>query len=259
MIVFPFGMDILYFSSVDSVVKLWRLGLRELSPHIVFADSSKQITVSAGSNVTVNFTAQNQIGVDSGYIVIHFDTVALSLKSLQLPPSWVIVDSSTSNGTLDLHITADSSATLPSPIITLTFNTYLSTPSAKVYLDSANLYGKRITFDCQALSNASADSVEIDFDGCGDSTLLALMNHAAPFSIESIQPNPAQNEITVTLSGAAQPTVEMYDALGRAQDVRSTSLPSGVVLDVSGVPSGSYILRVSDGEYVQSRRVVIQH
>jgi hypothetical protein len=151
----------------------------------------------------------------------------------------------------------------------LTFKTYLGSSSAKVYLDSANLYGSRQNCDCAALSVAPADSVQINFTGCGDSLILAAMNDSLPFYIERIQPNPAQDKITVMLSGSANPTIEMYDALGRIVLVPPTtpqpppSLEGGVggaiVLDVTNVPSGIYFLRLSMGGYVQSRSVVVQH
>ncbi len=270
--------EVTYDSTIASGGCLWKLDLDSLnifSTNFAFADSTKQKTVTAGNKVTVDFSpsTSDPIGIDSAHFVFHFDATSLLLDSLALSTSWVIRDSTTGPGYVDFFITADSDEPLQTPIITLTFNTYLSPSglSAKVYLDSAHLFGHRLNCDCAALSLSLADSVEIDFEGCGDSTLLALMNHAAPFSIESIQPNPAQEEITVTLSGAAQPTIEMYDALGRevlAQGTTPQPPPSlgggvrageGVRLDVSSVPSGSYILRVSDGEDVQSRRVVVQH
>ncbi len=266
--IFLFGVDSLnggYASDSNGVGVYWMLNIDSMqyfNSTIVgqFADSSKILSVKPGTSVTVNYipTMDAMVGVDSVHFAIRYVSSSLVLSNLVIPPGWSILDSSTSNGFVNLLITDTSSVALPTPVLQLTFKTYLGSSYAKVYLDSAHLYGHRLNCDCAALSLSLADSVEIDFDGCGDSNLLALMNHAAPFSIESIQPNPAQNEITVTLSGTAQPTIEMYDALGRAQDVRSTSLPPAVVLDVSGVPSGIYYLRLMSDGYVESRSVVVQ-
>jgi photosystem II stability/assembly factor-like uncharacterized protein len=257
-------------TNTDSGGGVWELNLDSLnmfSTIFSFPDSTKLITIPVGNKVTVNFSPQTSdpIGVDSGHIVIHFDSTTLTLDSLALPPSWVIRDSTSGPGYLNIFITADSSQPLPNPIITLTFNTYLSSnSSAKVYLDSAHLYGHRLNCDCSALStDVDSVEVEVDFAGCADSILLAVMNGGQiVFNIESIQPNPAADEVTVQLSGSVQPEIEMFDALGRSVLTTPQPPPSigeGVVFDVSKVPSGIYFLRLSSGGYVQSRSVVVQH
>ncbi len=255
------------FTTNNQVPMLWYLNLDSMQDHFSstvspqFADSSRVIAVAPGSNVTVSFLPMidSTIGVDSAHFAIHYDSASLALTNLIIPLGWSILDSSSINGILNVLLTDTSSQTLPTPVLQLTFKTYLTSSTAKVYLDSANLYGHRLNCDCAALSTSGPDSVQINFTGCADSLLLAAMNDSLPFYIESIQPNPAQNEITVTLSGSANPQIEIYDALGREQDVRSTSLQSGVSLDVSNVPAGIYFIRVSEGGYVQSRSVVVSH
>ncbi len=196
-----------YIFSVDSTTRstLWSLDVDSMQyfrTGFAFPDSTKRTIIKAGTAVTLNLTAdQSQLGIDSGHIVIRFDS-ALGLQGVKLPPSWVITDSSVRGGVLELTIKGDSNTELPNPILQLTFNTYLASPSAKIYLDYAHLFGKRLNCDCQALSADGADSVEIDFDGCGDSLLLHYMATGSPFQINSIQPNPLSSTTTLKLSSS---------------------------------------------------------
>lgn len=86
---------------------LWELNLDSLNTFgttFVFPVSTTQKTVTPGQKVTVNFSPKtaDPIGIDSGHIVIHYDSTTLTLDSLALPPSWVIRDSTSGPGYLDL-------------------------------------------------------------------------------------------------------------------------------------------------------------
>ncbi len=246
--------------------QLWMLNVDSMQyfpTGIAFPDGTKRTGVSAGTPVTVNYSPQTSdaVGIDTGHLVFHYDTRSLVLSALKLPASWNILDSSTANGIIQLTFTADSSADIPSPLVSMEFNTYLSSSSAKVYVDSAYLSGHRLNCDCQALSILGPDSVEIDFDGCGDSTILAAMEHEPPFRIESIVPNPAQNQLMITGRGLAGASVELYTALGTTPQPPPPSLRSaggGVMLDVSSLPSGIYFLRLSESGFVETRSVAIE-
>jgi photosystem II stability/assembly factor-like uncharacterized protein len=239
--------------------RLWYLNTDSLN---IFS-SSLHLTQSTSSvsSLSVLFHPQidSTVRVDTAHFAIRYDT-SLLLKSLQLPAGWNILDSSLNGNTINITI-FDTLSIIDTPSVTLNFEPIL-TPSqifGTVWLDSTNLYGKWMNCDISAHSTSAPDSVQINFNACGDSLLLAAMSDKPLFTIESIQPNPAQNEITVQLSGNVQPVIEMYDALGREQDVRSTSLQSGITLDVSKLPSGIYFLRVSADGYVVSRCVVVEH
>ena len=265
--------NLIFCSTDDSLGEgiVWYLNLDSLNllgTTFTFSDSTTQKTVMPGQKVTVNFSPKtaDPIGIDSAHIVIHFDSTSLTLDSLEIPPAWVVYDSSSGPGYVNLYITADSSQPLPNPILTLIFSTYLSSStSAKVWLDSANLSGHRLNCDCAVASASGPDSVQINFTGCGDSILLAVMNDSLPFTIESIVPNPAQDEITIQVAAVGDHhaiSVEMYDALGRevtASPQPLSLLGEGLSIDVSNVPSGIYFVRLSSGGYVQSRSVVVGH
>ncbi len=271
---------LLYVIGFDSTryAQLWMLNIDSLntvtsSSSVQLGNGLKQETIYSGDTVRVYYLSDSglgsEIGSDSISISISFDTNSLSLVRFVPDSGWSIKDSSYSNGTYHLLLVDSDSLGLDSSAVILRadFASYLSsTPQSKVYLDSVHFYGHRLNCDCAVASVTGADSVEIDFEGCADSLLLAAMSGKPLFTIESIQPNPAQDEITVHLSGNVQPVIEMYDALGRSvlncnptTPQPPPSIGGGVILDVSNVPSGIYFVRVSAGGYVQSRSVVVQH
>jgi hypothetical protein len=179
-----------------------------------------------------------------------------------------------------LHFAVGSQAgslTYADTIGTITFRVYLSdsifTPLSLSNVTFTNSLS--LTDDCVASILDSGASFTYLYR-CGEPIIQDEMENVTPFSIESIVPNPAGDEITIELSGDAQPVIEMYDALGRSvlttpRIVGDASPPiprivgdasfigGGVTLDVSSVPSGIYFLRVSSGGFVESRSVVVQH
>jgi hypothetical protein len=266
-----------YISTYDSVIgaQIWMLNLDSLNifpMRFTLADGTKRETVQAGDTVSVYYRPETDtlIGIDSAHFVVRFDSDAMGLRDYTLPPGWKVLSSHESSGTLDLWLIGDTTAPLPNPVLRVAFNTYLSAgdnhplpppwkgggSSAFVYLDSAHLYGHRLNCDCQALSVANPDSVEIDFTGCGDSTLARFMQTGSPFTIESIVPNPARSSLRVEGKGQGV-SCEFTDNLGRSI-LPSTLYALPFTLDVKSIPSGVYYLRLSQDGFVQTRRIIIQ-
>ena len=166
------------------------------------------------------------------------------------------------NGLLDQSI-AMQPATDRDTIATLQFQTYLTKNiSTGIQLThqqflSAGAISPPCVATMDTISIPSNFTLELS---CGDSTILAAWNDSPPFSIESIHPNPAQDEITVDISGNAQPEIQMYDALGRSITLPSSFNlhPSSFTVDVSSIPTGLYFLRLSQNGFSQSRSIAIQ-
>jgi hypothetical protein len=195
-------------------------------------------------------------GFDTVHFAIRFDD-ALDLRNIRLPAGWNILDSSAKHGSLDLWIVSNSQP-LPSQLLVLSFGTALARRFARVYLDSIHFFSPPAICGDNTLSLAAPDSVEIDFEGCGDSTLLRFMATGSPFEIESVTPNPARDEISVhfSRSSKAPVTYTLFDALG-VNKLRGEAEASDILFDVSLLPSGVYYLRIAQSDYVQTRRIVI--
>lgn len=240
--------------------KLWYLNLDSIQ---YFASKLRPVQrVLSGNGLTVVFAFEidSSVGVDTAHFVIHYDTASLALSALLLPDQWIILDSSSHGDMLDLTM-VDTSSKIQNPNIMLTFQPFVAPGklSAKVWLDSAIFSGYRISCNVAALSVVGSDSVEIDFTGCGDSTLLRFMSGQSPFEIVSVQPNPASGELDVMLSRATGTAVayELYDALGSTR-LRGITEGSDIALDVSSLPQGIYFFRAStEGATPVSRKIAI--
>ena len=106
----------------------------------------------------------------------------------------------------------------------LTFQVYL-TDSTETPLTLSNISfnnSLNLPNDCIASIDDASSGFTYTYQ-CGEQIIQDAMN-SIPFSITSIAPNPAQNEITITGTGMQSTTLELYDVLGRERDVRSTSL-----------------------------------
>ena len=156
-----------------------------------------------------------------------------------------------------LHIAWGSPSSLPDTIGTLTFQVYL-TDSSTTPLTLSNISFQTtdsLPADCIA-SFGNAGSGFTYLYQCGDHELQTyLLTGNVPFTIESIVPNPAESEIRVSGIGSGV-SAELVDALGRTV-IPSALYPLPFPLDVSGLPSGIYFLRLSENGYTVSRSVSI--
>ncbi len=251
-----------------------------------FRGGTKQKTISPGDTAFVQFLSTDTLGsnvaVDSVFLWASYDTQAVSPVTFTPPPGWKIADTQLRMGRIYAELIDTDSVSLDSSrtLLTISYRTWLNGGGragstdlrTMIYLDSVHTFGHRLNCDCAVSSILSADtasislyaaldSVELDFAGCGDSILLSFMNGGKlVFNIESIVPNPAQNEIRVSVTGltVSGMGVELFDMLGRQQNANPTFLLSEIAVDVSNIPPGTYYLRLAASGYVQTRKVSIE-
>ena len=127
---------------------------------------------------------------------------------------------------------------------------------------SVSLAGAAITSsDPRCLSlTANSDVVNIRIQGCGNSTLMQFMRTGQPFSIQSITPNPATNNINIHFQNASRQPIsfELTDVLGAVRQ-RGVTSEEQLLVDATSLPSGVYYFRASQNAGgVVSRSVLVQ-
>ena len=218
--------------------------------------STTTITLRTPHSFWNGFTA------DSVSVRLVFNTAALSEKSVSLAPGWSVSYVEPLADGARFHFVRTTANIEPdSSLATITFQTYLTSESSPtIALDEIN-WDRDTTFrDCMVSALSASDTVRVNLQlSCEDSILLFYMKTGTiPLRIESIQPNPAREEVVVTThsSSGALLSYEVFDALGRGMvsgSVASTSFS----INVKSFPSGTYYLRVSGGGFVETKRIAV--
>ena len=173
---------------------------------------------------------------------------------------------------------APTAAHSPDTIGTLTFQVYLTDSSATpLSLSDITFNGPlNLPLDCIASVDSNGSGFQYLYR-CGDLTIQQAMEHEPPFSITGVVPNPASTVLAVTGTGIREPgsgnpgselrdpksdlEFQLFDALGNCVLVHHSPLSTihfETALNVSGLPSGIYFLRISSGGYAESRSVAIE-
>ncbi|GEM_PF-2961237 len=140
-------------------------------------------------------------------------------------------------------------------LVLVTGRTYL-TDTMATNISLSNVACNASSSQCFGLDSNAAHIPFTYLPACAD-PLISHVIGKRPFEVLSITPNPAKNEIIVRLSQTPDPVQgELFDVLGdisvRVEDVR------GIPLDVHSLPSSLYYLRLSQGKYYVTKRIVIE-
>jgi len=243
---------------------LWMLDLDSLqSPKADFAPTFSNGTtltsLSAGDTLRLVMNPLSDLFQDSAHFTISYDPDVLSWKGASLPAGWSVTSSNTT-GLLDLVCINGSSQSLLNQTFSISFNTILSKLGSEVVVERAQVLSHEFSSDCLAENLPPPDTLRFSFTGCGDSALFHFMQTGKfPFTVQSIVPNPASGNLTVTLSSSATNSVqyEIFDALGHTS-LEGTMNGTPSTIDLQGLASGSYFLRLSAQGQTESRRIVVE-
>lgn len=94
---------------------------------------------------------------------------------------------------------------------------------------------------------------------CSYSSPIGINEHAIP-SVLEVYPNPADQELNVNTSRLAgnDYTIALYNAQGQLVSTQAADVDGTTTINTSTLPAGMYLMRVSNGESVWTKSVVVR-
>lgn len=212
---------------------------------VVKGKSSAPVLLAAGTNIGFG-------SIDMGQTFIK--PIALTNQS----SNGIQVDSIVSVSTSTKHFKVDS-VSLPKTIFkgdSLWLAVSFKPDSNKLYLDTINVY-----------SNAQNSPLKIVFFGIGKVPLIVEQQntqHPLAYQLEQNYPNPFNPSTTIkfSLERTNHTSLRVYDMLGReVAVVVDETLTSGTYeyqFNGENLSSGVYLFRITSGEYIQTKKMILQ-
>ncbi len=190
-------------------------------------DNRAQSGATAGEYVKVRVRSPlglpRLFAADSVSTSISFDSDMLSFVSDSTAPDWQVRIILESGGRIKVRLLkqAGASVKVDTTIAWLNFRANLARQLTsavtfnEVYWDADTSFG-----DCAIASLGSGDSVQVSVTlSCGDSIVLAHLDHWPLFEVLEVEPNPATNQLRIsTINRLTLPIqATLYGALGNAR------------------------------------------
>ncbi len=242
-------------------------------PYIAATDATVQVPIQMTQAIADHADVRT-IKMDIAFKRDLFDPLSTpGGLGVTAAPGYKVVSSNfdQSNDPAILHIVLAPTGAAPFDSTAVLANLELRVMVAKDTM--TNFVVSSVTFENSAgdsLCYVLHDTVPASFipaEYCSDGKLRDFMIAGfVSFGIQNVDPNPAANTVHLGLDvheDGVPMTIELYNALGELVRSYSNSapMPAGVQnldLDVSGVPSGAYSLRVISPDHSAARTIVVQ-
>jgi len=70
----------------------------------------------------------------------------------------------------------------------------------------------------------------------------------------NMYPNPAGHQVTVELAVPGEALLEIFNVAG--QRIRTCSMDGAIVIDLAGLPSGSYLVRITGSDFILNKKLM---